>query len=62
MLLRIDREHLATPSFGQLFSDFFEELSFLRIELLFGKIACLGDDESNIVLNFGIELCAIERS
>ena len=38
MLLRVDSEYLATASFGEFFSDLFDESSFLRIELLFWKI------------------------
>jgi alkylation response protein AidB-like acyl-CoA dehydrogenase len=47
MLLRLDSEHLATAPFGEFFSDFFDEFSFLRIELRFGKIAGLGDHKAN---------------
>src|SRR5579863_10336464 len=62
MLLRVDREYLTSPSFGQLSSDLFDEFSFLGIELHIWKITRIGDHKTNIALEFGIKLCSVQSS
>src|SRR6266567_599941 len=62
MLLCIDGEYLATASFGEFFSDLFDEFSFLRIELLFWKITCLSNHKPNIAFQFGIKLRSVQSS
>src|SRR6202007_1002879 len=62
MLLRVDNEYLTTASFGQFFSDLFDEFSFLGIQLRFGKIACLGNHKPDVALEFRIKLRPVQGS
>src|SRR5579885_2413470 len=62
MLLGVDCEHLATAPFLQFVLDLFNELSFLRIKLIFREILALCDDKTNVALEFGIKLSAVESS
>src|SRR5580698_8642189 len=60
MLLRVDREHLTSPSFGQFFSDIFDELPFFGMEMLLGKIVGIRNHEANVALEFRVELGSVE--
>ncbi len=62
VLLRVHGKHLAAAAFGKLLLDLLDQLPFLGMQLVFGKISCFRDDESNVVSNFGIKFRAIQRS
>ena len=50
VFLRVHREHLAAAPFSEFFLDLLDQFSFFGIKLLFRKIPCLRNDESNIAL------------
>jgi len=53
VFLRVHGKHLAATAFGQLFLDLFDQSPFLGIQLVFSEVASLGNDESNVVFDFG---------
>jgi hypothetical protein len=55
-------EDLTTPALAQLLSDVLDEFAFLRVELVFRKIGCRGDQERHQTFDLWIEALAPDLS
>src|SRR5260370_386675 len=61
VFLRVHRKDLTPPSFRKLLLDLFDQLSFLGINAVLGKLTGFCNHESHLALEFRIELSAVER-
>src|SRR5581483_12430019 len=60
VFLRVHSEHLTPSSFGAFFPDLLDQLPFLGVQLFLRQVPSLRNDESNIALQFCIELGALQ--
>ncbi len=58
--LCVHSKHLAAPTFAELFSDLFDELSFLRLEPLFRKVLGFGNHEANVAFELRIKFRPVQ--
>jgi len=58
-LLRVHRKDLAAAPFREFVLDLFDESAFFGIQPVFGKVTGVRDNESDIPLEFAIELLPV---
>src|SRR5260370_486600 len=62
VLLGVHGKDLTPPSFRRFLPDLLDELAFLGIDTVIGKVAGFCNDESDLAVEFGIELSTVQRA